>query len=145
MLFFFLRYFFCNPSFVTLLVFLIAFSCSITITQSRDLICLIKCFTSSGVAIDSAGNAFAVGSGNSISSTKNVDTVFYSSYSASKFSKWTPITPPCKLQSKSQCNIWGIHFLLVSSNHCKEKKIIEPITVQINEEFDYTHTHTADA
>lgn len=96
--------FFSNSSFETFLVSLIAFSCSITITQSHDRTCFIKYFITLGVAIDSAGNAFAVGSGNSISST-NVETVYYSSFSGSKFSTWTAITPPCKHHSKSQCNI----------------------------------------
>lgn len=92
-----------NPSFETVLVFLIAFSCSVTITQSHDRTCFIKYFTTLGVAIDGAGNAFAVGSGNYVSSTgvetlstNVVETVFYSSFSSSKFTKWIAITPPCK-------------------------------------------------
>lgn len=48
-------------------------------------------FQTSGVAIDSAGNAFAVGS----SSDAQYKTVFYSPLS-SGYTKWTPIPNPCK-------------------------------------------------
>ena len=49
-------------------------------------------FWSSGVAIDSAGNAFAVGTSGGV----QYKTVFYSPLS-SGYTKWTPIPNPCKL------------------------------------------------
>ena len=66
---------------------------------SLTLISLFLQQPSLGLAIDRAGNAFAVGSGN-FGSARTKSTVFYSPLS-SAYATWTSISPPGKFRYKT--------------------------------------------
>ena len=84
------------------------------------------------MAFDYNGNAFAVGSGNSPSTTVRSDTVFYSPLS-SGYTKWTPVSPTGMLHCKPYC-----HDM---TDYSAFDQIVSEASVMYVDENLYAHVH----